>query len=122
MKNENRKTKGKIQKSTNKFLDKIEKRKSKVENRKTKIENRKTKIEIFFRDSEPVDFFCQRVDLYNMGFRRKKKQTKKGVFLQVFYFVDVEYLGRIDCNKLIFSGNVLCIRKIISNTHRSSTN
>ena len=52
-KNENRKTKGKIQKSTNKFLDKIEKRKSKVE-------NRKTKIEIFFRDSEPVDFFCQR--------------------------------------------------------------
>ena len=53
-KNENRKTKGKNQKSTNKFLDKIEKRKSKVE-------NRKTKIDIFFRDSEPVDFFCQRV-------------------------------------------------------------
>ena len=54
-KNENRKTKGKNQKSTNKFLDKIEKRKSKVE-------NRKTKIEIFFSDSAPDDFFCQRGD------------------------------------------------------------
>jgi len=42
---QNGKTKGKNQKSTNKFLD----------------ENRKTKIEIFFKDSEPVDFFCQRV-------------------------------------------------------------